>query len=93
MSMAADETPLRCKYTLIIAAFRDLGELVKKQQASIAELEADRDGLYDECQTYGAANGELRDKLFEAEAALARCEALRDEYHRMLMEGPGTHER
>ena len=38
--MTDDETPLRCKYALIIAAFRDLGELVKKQQASISELEA-----------------------------------------------------
>ena len=30
---------------------------------------------------------ELRFKYRQAEAALARCEALRDEYHRMAMEG------
>jgi hypothetical protein len=37
--MSADETPVQCKYALMIAAFRDLGETVKKQQARIVELE------------------------------------------------------
>jgi hypothetical protein len=78
-----DETPLRCKYALIIAAFRDLGELVKKQQASISELEAAWQQEHTKRADLIVDLQRMTNRAEQAEAALAerdarKCETCRD---------------
>ena len=77
--MTDDETPLRCKYALIIAAFRDLGELVKKQQASISELEAAWQQEHTKRADLIVDLQRMTNRAEQAEAALAEREARRCE--------------
>ena len=84
--MTDDETPLRCKYALIIAAFRDLGELVKKQQASISELEAAWQQEHTKRADLIVDLQRMTNRAEQAEAALAerdgrRCETCCHEHN------------